>query len=180
MANAIQTAREQGIPATFMSGYREGSDDRTYDMKGYSSHGYGLATDVGGIGGAGSKTAQQWNQIAQGAGLHNPYLGTKHEGKEWNHWQLPSFRSSKCPISLPRLARGEGLGRRQRGLGGLEALYVGGRHDGRLLGEHAARLCVASASRAGCRRDRRCDGRNADQRSLGSRGRRAIGSCAQS
>jgi hypothetical protein len=111
MANAIQTARAQGIPATFMSGYREGSATGSkYDMGGFSAHGYGLATDVGGIGGAGSKTAQQWNTIAQGAGLHNPYLGTESEGKEWNHWQLPELLLEQMPDQLARLRAAKASG----------------------------------------------------------------------
>jgi hypothetical protein len=111
MANAISDARAAGIPATFMSGYREGSATKSkYDLGGFSSHGYGLATDVGGIGTAGSKTAQQWNAIAQANGLHNPYLGTKSEGKEWNHWQLPELPLEQMPDQLARLRAAKASG----------------------------------------------------------------------
>jgi hypothetical protein len=111
MANAISDARAAGLPATFMSGYREGSvTGSKYDRGGFSSHGYGLATDVGGIGAAGSKTAQQWNAIAQANGLHNPYLGTKAEGKEWNHWQLPELPLEQMPDQLTRLRAAKASG----------------------------------------------------------------------
>ena len=79
-------------------------------MKGYSSHGYGLASDFSGIGTAGSKQAQQWNAIAQANGLHNPYLGTKAEGKEWNHWQLPELPLEQTPDALARVRAAKASG----------------------------------------------------------------------
>lgn len=109
MANAISDARAAGIPATFMSGYREGNvTGSKYDMSGKSSHSYGLATDIGGIGGAGSKTAQQWAQIAQANGLHNPY-GVNNKA-EFNHWQLPELPLEQMPDQLARLRAAKASG----------------------------------------------------------------------
>ena len=87
LASAIQYAKTHGLPdAGLLSGYREASDHpSSYDEKGWSSHEYGLAADVSGIGPAGSSTAQQWRQIATQFGLYSPY---DPNGSEWNHWQL--------------------------------------------------------------------------------------------
>jgi hypothetical protein len=58
LATAIQQARAEGIPANLFSGYRSTTDHpSSYDLKGDSSHTYGLASDIGGIGGVGSSTA---------------------------------------------------------------------------------------------------------------------------
>jgi Tfp pilus assembly protein FimT len=73
LASAIQQARSEGIPVSLMSGYRD--DDTTgsaYDAGGNSSHGYGLAGDVGGLDGAGGALTTRWGQIAQQNGLSNP------------------------------------------------------------------------------------------------------------
>jgi hypothetical protein len=110
-ANAISDARVAGLPVSLLSGYREGTATGSkYDMGGYSAHGYGLASDFDGIGAPGSKTAQQWNQIAQANGLHNPYLGTKAEGKEWNHWQLPTLPLEQTPDALAALRKAKATG----------------------------------------------------------------------
>ena len=89
LATAIQQARAQGLQVSLLSGYREPSSIRAsnYDLAGKSSHEYGLAADVTGIGGVGSSSARQWQQIAEANGLSNPY-GINDKG-EYNHWQLP-------------------------------------------------------------------------------------------
>jgi hypothetical protein len=86
LATAIQAARQQGIQASLISAYREPSVTKSsYDEEGYSSHAYGLAVDIGGIGAAGSQTALAWKKIAENAGLSSPY---NPNGKEYNHWQI--------------------------------------------------------------------------------------------
>ena len=87
LATAIQQARNEGIPASLFSGYRSTTDHpSSYDLKGDSSHTYGLASDIGGIGGVGSSTALRWAQIAEANGLSNPY--GQQDGQEYNHWQI--------------------------------------------------------------------------------------------
>ena len=101
LAAAIRQARSEGIMAGVGSGYR--GDDVTgsaFDKAGYSAHGYGLASDISGIGVRGSDTWKRWNQIAQSNGLNNPYLGTASEGPEFNHWQLPPQPLNRMDPSL--------------------------------------------------------------------------------
>jgi hypothetical protein len=86
LATAIQQARNEGMAVSVFSGFREPNNHPSaYDLKGDSSHSYGLAADVSGIGPAGSATATRWRQIAEGAGLSSPY---DPNGGEWNHWQI--------------------------------------------------------------------------------------------
>jgi hypothetical protein len=102
LANAIRQARAAGLPVGLMSGYR--SDTTTgsaYDAGGNSSHGYGLASDISGLDGPNGKITQQWAQIAQANGLHNPY-GIGNE-KEFNHWQLPPQPLEQTPQLLASL-----------------------------------------------------------------------------
>ena len=102
LANAIRQARAAGLPVGLMSGYR--SDTTTgsaYDAGGNSSHGYGLASDISGLDGPNGKITQQWAQIAQANGLHNPYgVGDK---AEFNHWQLPPQPLEQTPQLLASL-----------------------------------------------------------------------------
>jgi len=89
MANSIQQARAQGMNVRLLSGYRDPSETGSeFDADLKSAHSYGLASDVIGIGGPGSASAQRWAQIAGSNGLHNPY-GINNTA-EFNHWQLPA------------------------------------------------------------------------------------------
>ena len=102
LASAIQQARAEGIPVSLTSGYR---DDNTtgssYDAGGNSSHGYGLAGDVGGLDGPNGKLTARWAQIANVNGLSNPYgIG---DNAEFNHWQLPPQPLEQTPELLARL-----------------------------------------------------------------------------
>ena len=109
LATAIQQARAEGIPATLFSGYRDDYETgKTYDERGFSSHGYGLAADVGGIGPMGSRTALRWSQIAEANGIHNPY--GQNSAAEYNHWQLPPQPLERTPELLAslRAARANG------------------------------------------------------------------------
>jgi hypothetical protein len=102
LANSIQQARAEGIPASLFSGFRTpGQTGSTYDEEGNSSHSYGLASDIGGIGGAGSATALRWQQIAQANGLSNPY--GINNAAEFNHWQLPPQPLERTPQLLSAL-----------------------------------------------------------------------------
>ena len=86
MANSIAEARAAGMPVRLLSGQREGNvTNSKYDRGGYSSHTYGIASDVSGIGGPGSEEASRWRKIAESYGLSSPY---DPKGKEWNHWQF--------------------------------------------------------------------------------------------
>jgi hypothetical protein len=107
MANAIADAREAGLPVRLMSGQREGNvTNSRYDRGGYSSHIYGLASDVEGIGLAGSDTAQKWRQIAQANGLSSPY---DPRGTEWNHWQFgPKLENAPDLLAQLRQAHAAG------------------------------------------------------------------------
>jgi hypothetical protein len=103
MANAIKQARDAGLPVTLQSGYRSPTTTGSaYDAAGYSLHGYGAATDIGGIGGAGSPQAKQWAAIAQANGIYNPY-GVSNP-KEYNHWQLVPWKLEDRPDIQKSLA----------------------------------------------------------------------------
>ena len=109
LATAIQQARAEGIPVSLTSGYR--SDDTTgstYDAGGNSSHGYGLAGDVGGLDGPNGKLTTRWGQIASANGLSNPY-GIGNEA-EFNHWQLPPQPLEQTPEVLARLKAARATG----------------------------------------------------------------------
>jgi hypothetical protein len=96
LATAIQQARKEGIQVGLLSGFREPSDHPSnYDLAGNSSHEYGLAGDVSGIGAAGSSTAARWRQIAEANGLSSPY---DPNGSEWNHWQIGPKLETNQPL----------------------------------------------------------------------------------
>ena len=102
LAAAIRQARAAGLPVGLMSGYR--SDTTTgsaYDAGGNSSHGYGLASDISGLDGPNGKITNQWAQIANANGLHNPY-GVGNQA-EFNHWQLPEQPLEQTPKLLASL-----------------------------------------------------------------------------
>jgi hypothetical protein len=107
MANAIDTARAAGMPVRLLSGQREGNvTNSPYDRGGYSSHIYGLASDVEGIGAAGSDTASKWRTIAQQYGLSSPYNPL---GSEWNHWQMgPKLENDPKLLASLQRARATG------------------------------------------------------------------------
>ncbi len=96
LANAIQEARAQGINAGVYSAFRTPqATGSAFDKAGHSLHSYGLATDIAGIGGAGSGTAKQWYKIATDAGIYNPY-GYKNP-REFNHFQaVPEKTASQA------------------------------------------------------------------------------------
>ena len=102
LASSIQQARAEGIAASLFSGFRTpGQTGSTYDEAGNSSHSYGLASDIGGIGGAGSTTALRWQEIAEANGLSNPY--GINNAAEFNHWQLPPQPLERTPQLLSAL-----------------------------------------------------------------------------
>ena len=108
LATAIQTARAHGLQVGLLSGYREAADHpSSYDEKGWSSHEYGIAADVSGIGAPGSSTAAQWRQIATAAGLYSPY---DPNGGEWNHWQLNPVPLEQAPPLLNALVAAKKTG----------------------------------------------------------------------
>ena len=97
LATSIQQARAEGIPASLASGYRSTTDHpSSYDLKGDSSHTYGLASDIGGLDGPGGTLTNRWAQIAQANGLSNPY-GTGDKPNSTTGRSAPSWRHS--PIS---------------------------------------------------------------------------------
>lgn len=109
LATAIQQARAEGIPVSLTSGYRSDSTTgSTYDAGGNSSHGYGLAGDVGGLDGPNGKLTTRWGQIASDNGLSNPYgIGNS---AEFNHWQLPPQPLERTPEVLARLKAARATG----------------------------------------------------------------------
>lgn len=114
LAAAIRQARSEGIPATLFSGYRGDTETGSaYDRAGYSSHGYGLASDVGGLGGYGSKNSQRWNEIAAANGLTNPYWNSPRQSQaiaEYNHYQLNPQPLEKTPQLLASLQAARATG----------------------------------------------------------------------
>ncbi len=88
LAEAIKLAREAGMSnAGLFSAYRPPS----FGIGGFSDkfnslHSYGLAVDMTGIGGAGSKLAHLWQTLVRKVGLYLPY-GPDNR-KEFNHTQL--------------------------------------------------------------------------------------------
>jgi len=92
LAAAIRDARELGLTeAGIYSAYRPPA----FGVGGFSDkfnslHSYGLAVDVHGIGGPGSKQAELWHRVAATHGVACPY-GPNH-GAEWNHCQPTRVR----------------------------------------------------------------------------------------
>ena len=112
LANAIRQARAAGLPVGIASGFREaGQTGSAYDAGGNSSHTYGLASDISGLDGPNGKITNQWAQIAQANGLHNPYgVGDK---AEFNHWQLPLQPLEQTPQLLASLKQAKATGNMQ-------------------------------------------------------------------
>jgi hypothetical protein len=109
LAAALRQARAAGLPVSLMSGFREpGQTGSAYDAGGNSSHTYGLASDISGLDGPNGKITQQWAQIAEANGLHNPYgIGDK---AEFNHWQLPATPLEQQPQLLASLKAAKATG----------------------------------------------------------------------
>jgi hypothetical protein len=107
LATAIQQARNEGMPVGLLSGVRQPSDHPSpYDLKGDSSHEYGVAGDVSGIGPAGSATSARWRQIAEANGLNSPY---DPNGGEWNHWQIgPRLETAPTLLNNLKMAKATG------------------------------------------------------------------------
>jgi hypothetical protein len=88
LAEAVRRAREEGMTeAGVFSAYRPPA----FGIGGFSDkfqslHSYGLATDITGIGGAGSASAHRWHQIVMDVGLYLPYGPDNHV--EFNHTQF--------------------------------------------------------------------------------------------
>jgi hypothetical protein len=88
LASAIKLAREAGMTgAGVFSAYRPPA----FGIGGFSDkfnslHSYGLAADMTGIGGPGSRFAKLWQTIVQRVGLYLPY-GANNRA-EFNHTQL--------------------------------------------------------------------------------------------
>jgi hypothetical protein len=112
LANAIRQARAAGLPVGIASGFRKaGQTGSAYDAGGNSSHTYGLASDISGLDGPNGKITNQWAQIAQANGLHNPYgVGDK---AEFNHWQLPLQPLEQTPQLLASLKQAKATGNMQ-------------------------------------------------------------------
>jgi hypothetical protein len=112
LAGAMRDAIAQGIPVRLLSGVRRESDHPSaYDVSGKSSHLYGGAGDVTGIGAAGSPTAKQWYDIATSHGLYNPY-GYQHPS-EFNHFQLTPQPLETTPQLLASLTQARATGNPQ-------------------------------------------------------------------
>jgi hypothetical protein len=88
LAEAVRRARAEGMTeAGVFSAYRPPA----FGIGGFadkfdSLHSYGLATDITGIGSAGSVSAHRWHQIVLDVGLYLPY-GPDHR-VEFNHTQF--------------------------------------------------------------------------------------------
>jgi hypothetical protein len=112
LTSALQQARAAGLPLGVMSGFREpGQTGSAYDAGGNSSHTYGLASDISGLDGPNGKITNQWAQIAEANGLHNPY-GVGNTA-EFNHWQLPPQPLEKSPQLLASLQAAKATGNMQ-------------------------------------------------------------------
>lgn len=87
LAKAIYQARREGFNKIgVFSAYRQPNlGIGGFGNKFLSCHSYGLAADMSGIGGPGSKQAIRWHQIAKAHGVHGVY--GPHHGVEWNHMQ---------------------------------------------------------------------------------------------
>jgi hypothetical protein len=108
LASAIKLAREAGMTgAGVFSAYRP----PVFGIGGFSDkfnslHSYGLAADMTGIGGPGSRFARLWQSIVQRVGLYLPY-GANNRA-EFNHTQLvptkmaPSFLRRTITASEPK------------------------------------------------------------------------------
>jgi len=108
LASAIHLAREAGMThAGVFSAYRPPA----FGVGGFgdkfnSLHSYGLAADMTGIGGPGSRFAKLWQAIVQRVGLYLPY-GANNRA-EFNHTQLvptkmaPSFLRQTITASQPK------------------------------------------------------------------------------
>ena len=107
LATAIQQARNEGMQVGLLSGVRAPTDHPSaYDLAGDSSHEYGLAADVSGIGPAGSSTSARWRQIAEANGLSSPY---DPNGGEWNHWQIgPKLETNPTLLASLKQAKTTG------------------------------------------------------------------------
>ncbi len=107
LARAIRAARSEGVPAGLMSAYRPPA----FGVGGFrdkfnSLHSYGLAVDMGGIGGPGSAFARRWYAIAAAHGVHGPY--GPYNGAEWNHYQLVPLKIVTAGNPLRRTITGRG------------------------------------------------------------------------
>jgi hypothetical protein len=138
LAASLRQARAAGLPLGVMSGYRDpGQTGSAYDAGGNSSHTYGLASDISGLDGPNGKITNQWAQIAQANGLHNPY-GVDNTA-EFNHWQLPAQPLEQTPQLLASLKAAKATGNFQN----VWNAYSGGGSttpnvDARIAGSSAA------------------------------------------
>jgi hypothetical protein len=108
LSAAIKLARQEGMThAGLFSAYRPPA----FGIGGFgdkfnSLHSYGLAVDMTGIGGPGSRFARLWQTIVQKVGLYLPY-GPNNRA-EFNHTQLvptkmaPSFLRATITASEPK------------------------------------------------------------------------------
>jgi hypothetical protein len=108
LADAVQQARAHGLGnAGVYSAYRP----PIFGVGGFSDkfnslHSYGLAADMTGIGGPGSRAAKLWQAIVAKVGLYLPYGPNNHV--EFNHTQLvptkmaPSFLRGTITASAPK------------------------------------------------------------------------------
>ncbi len=108
LASAVQLARQAGMThAGVFSAYRPPA----FGIGGFgdkfnSLHSYGLAADMTGIGGPGSRFARLWQDIVRRVGLYLPY-GANNRA-EFNHTQLvptkvaPSFLRHTITASQPK------------------------------------------------------------------------------
>jgi hypothetical protein len=106
LAEALRRARAEGLTeAGVFSAYRPPA----FGIGGFSDkfnslHSYGLATDITGIGRAGSASARRWQQIVVEVGLYLPY-GADHR-VEFNHTQF--IPPKVAPVELRETITADG------------------------------------------------------------------------
>ena len=123
LASAVRLAREAGMTgAGVFSAYRPPA----FGIGGFSNkfnslHSYGLAVDMTGIGGAGSRSAKLWQTIVGKVGLYLPYGPSNR--KEFNHTQLVPAKMASGTLRHT-IAAGEPKDLRQMWLASGISAYV--------------------------------------------------------
>jgi Phage tail lysozyme len=94
-----------GINSAFRTGWGPTATGSKFDVGGYSLHSIGAATDLGGIGSAGSGAASRAHQILAGVGIYGPY--GPNNAAEWNHFQLVPQKTTDDPATVRAYAGGK-------------------------------------------------------------------------
>lgn len=102
LANSVKQAQGEGIPVGPNSSFRDPAlDPGGYRDKWNSLHGYGMASDVQGLGGrAGSPGAKRFYEIAKENGIYNPY-GPNNRA-EYNHYQVTNTKGRQVRDANPQ------------------------------------------------------------------------------